>query len=143
MCEKVKEEIRPPIAQVRSETGTTMRVFVVMTHYVGGRQAERVFTSEKAAQAYISKRKDEGGSPTIKEFPVQGRIETEDLVYIAESYDEENDIFNLAGICGNYTDAKRVAEEHGAEHGGVLQKEVYVDYPVSRRCHCRGKSRET
>jgi hypothetical protein len=107
--------------------GTAMRVFVVMTHYVGGRQAERVFTSEKAAQAYISKRKDEGGSPTIEEFPVQGRIETEDLVYITESYDEERDIFNLEGLYGNYTDAKRAAEEYGVEHGGILQKEVYLD----------------
>lgn len=124
MCGKVREEIRQPIEQIERETEAAMRVFVVMTHYVGGRQAERVFTSEEAAQAYISKRKGEGGSPTIKEFPVQGRIETEDLVYIAESYDEEKDIFNLEEIYGNYTDAKIAAEEYGSEHGGVLQKEV-------------------
>ena len=124
MRKKVKEETLRLIEQIEHETETTMRVFVVVTHYVGGRQAERVFTSEKTAQAYISRREDEGGSPTIEEFSVQGRIETEDLVYIAESYDEEKGIFNLEEIYGNYTDAKIAAEGYGIKHDGVLQKKV-------------------
>jgi len=97
-----------------------MSVFVVVTHYMYGKQAEQIFASEKTAKENINNRKDESGSPTIEEFSVEGEKKSENHVFIAGSYDRANDIHNLVGIYGNYDDAKKAAVEHGI----VSKKEI-------------------
>lgn len=99
---------------------TAMRVFVVVTHYMSGTQPVEVFSSKEAAQAYISTRNDEGGSPTIEEFPVQGTIKTAGFVYTAGYYNSGHDIHHLVGIYGSFDEANKAA----GEHGEVLKKDI-------------------
>ena len=96
------------------------QVFVVVTHYMGGTQAEQIFAYEKSAQNYINTRKDEGGRPTIERFFVRGTQESPDFAFTSGFYESAIDIHHLVGIFGNYDDAKKAA----GEHGEVLRKEI-------------------
>ncbi len=119
--EKYIKDIATNQKCTKQEEETPKRVFVVVTHYMGGSAAEQVFSSDKAAQTYIINRNDEGGSPTVQEFSVQGIMKDKGYVFTAGSYDPSNDIHNLIGIYGNFDDAYKAA----GEQGEVLQKEIH------------------
>lgn len=97
-----------------------MKVFVVVSFYMNGKEAEKVFSSKEAALAYMSNQNEEGGNPQIEEFLVRGKIENSNFVYTAASYDRPNDIHYLDGIYGNYDEANEAAGKQGL----VLRREV-------------------
>ena len=80
-----------------------MKVYVVVTKYMGGTQDEAVFSSMEKVNQYLESRGSEG-SPEVLEDQVRGELEDPNTVFTASLYDRSLDIHNFQGIYGSSFD---------------------------------------
>jgi hypothetical protein len=100
-----------------------MKVYVVITKYMGGLQDEAVFSSMQLAKEYLSQR-DSQGAPDVWETEVRGDIEEPSKVFTASWYERSSDIHNFDGVYGSYEQAKKAAGEQGMVLARILDERL-------------------
>lgn len=100
-----------------------MKVYVVVTKYMGGVQDEAVFSSMQLARKYLSQR-DSQGAPDVLETEVRGKIEEPDKVFTASWYERSLDIHHFDAVYGSFEHAKHAAGEKGSVLARVVDERL-------------------
>lgn len=84
-----------------------MRLIVVYSEMMSGKEACAVFADTDKAKQYISARP--GECLKSGEFHVNGKSEFPDVVFAAHKYEPRGDVFLFQGLYGSYEQAEKVA----------------------------------
>lgn len=87
-----------------TEMSENMSVFVVLDEAMRGLNCVSVHRTQP----------DVTGSHAVRQVSVVGSQTDPKVVYLARTYDRSNDIYNFAGVYGNYDDARSASGQKGS-----------------------------
>lgn len=100
-----------------------MKVYVVVTRYMGGVQDEAVFSSMQLARKYLLQR-DSQGIPNAFETEVRGDVKEPSKVFTASWYESSSDIHHFDAVYGSFEQAKKAVGEKGLVLTRILDERI-------------------